>query len=80
MSDDLLKQLRKGPLRDDYATAVTMSEAADRIEQLEAALKRLNDCFQRSSPLFGAQWCRSVHISDALIEDVRAALGEKKDD
>jgi hypothetical protein len=61
-------------------TLYRMLEMADRIEQLETLLKRLDDCFQRSAPLFGAQWCRSVHISDALIEDVRAAVGEKKGD
>jgi hypothetical protein len=59
---------------------IGISQCLSRIEQLEALLKRLNVCFQVSAPLFGAQWCRSVHISDALIEDVRAAVGEKKDD
>ena len=38
MSDDLVKRLHRGPLRDDYETAVTMSEAANRIEKLEEAL------------------------------------------
>lgn len=38
---DLVKRLRKGPLRDDYETAVTMSEAADHIEKLEEALRNI---------------------------------------
>jgi len=41
MTDDLVKRLHKGPLRDDYETAVTMSEAADRIKKLEAALREV---------------------------------------
>jgi hypothetical protein len=81
MTDDLVKRLRKRKLRVMSDAYEAIYEACDRIEQLEALLKRLDDCFQRSAPLFGAQWCRSVHISDALIEDARAALaGEKKDD
>ena len=41
MTDDLVKRLHKGPLRDDYETAVTMSEAASRIEKLQAALREI---------------------------------------
>ena len=41
MSDDLVKRLRRGPLQDDYETAVTMNDAADRIKKLEAEVKRL---------------------------------------
>ena len=67
MSDDLVKRLLKGPLQDDYETAVTMREAADRIEKLEAALRDLSD---------GWECCP---VSQAMRRVAREAL-EGKDD
>jgi len=68
MTDDLVKQLRRGPLRDDYETAVTMSEAADRIEDLERIIREdtkllcayhkwceMNGCAPSSSDLISAR-------------------------
>ena len=63
MTDDLVKRLHKGPLRDDYETAVTMSKAADRIEKLEAALRRYRD----ETPL-GHQPHMIAHEIDTLLD------------
>jgi hypothetical protein len=68
MTDDLVKRLRRGPLQDDYETAVTMNDAADRIEKLEAALyeiAHLNNMRDRFSSEI-----------DTVISNV---LGEKND-
>jgi hypothetical protein len=66
MTDDLMKRLR-GSKGDIYQMVCMMSEAADRIEQLEAALR---DIACTCSTGCGGQHseCRA-----------RAALGEKKD-
>lgn len=41
--DDLVKRLRKGPCLDSIDTYEMTQEAADRIEQLEAALRKLDN-------------------------------------
>ncbi len=73
MTDDLVKRLR------DYAEQWKVStfpniadEAADRIEQLEAALRMLIEAHENDwhpMKVNGAEWFTA-----------RAALGEKKDD
>jgi hypothetical protein len=68
MDDDLVKRLRRRTLPTDmggltvYDEDPMCHEAADRIEQLEAALETV---------------MRSAGHTEA---DIRAALGEKKDD
>jgi hypothetical protein len=66
MTDDLVKRLRYEQDRLD-------DEAADRIEQLEAALQKISDldCYIDDGKQF--------HIG-YFGEIARAALGEKKDD
>jgi hypothetical protein len=74
MTDDLVKRLRDSCYlafddnTNDYATAI---EAADRIEQLEAALREIKE--MTPDPEFG-----TLPI-DAAIKVALAALGEKKD-
>ena len=64
MTDDLVKRLRSKNCCD--ATKCNCDEAADRIEQLEAALR----FYAEYQPAFLHQDFRAV---------ARAALGEKKD-
>ena len=69
MTDDLVKRLRK---RGEFVgtTPVMCNEAADRIEQLEAALRNIYD-----------KWENGVGICDVIdaMDAAHAALGEKKD-
>jgi hypothetical protein len=73
MTDDLVKRLRE--YADYRATADDLSRclfsAADRIEQLEAALRKI--VAMTPDPEFG-----TLPIESA-IKVARAALGEKKD-
>ena len=59
MSDDLVKRLRAGCVTGNYEglkfiesakSNATMNEAADRIEQLEAALRELAETFRATVP------------------------------
>ena len=70
MTDDLVKRLRK---RGEFVgtTPAMCNEAADRIEQLEAALREI--VAMTPDPEFG-----TLPIESA-IKVSRAALGEKKD-
>ena len=77
--DDLVKRLRDFEqwMRDPEDQKFTLSsdlfdEAADRIEQLEAALREI--VAMKPDPEFG-----TLPIESA-IKVARAALGEKKDD
>jgi len=54
-------------------------EAADRIEQLEAIMRKLVEPFKASKLLFGAQHLRSVRVGDQVVEELLAAM-EGKDD
>jgi hypothetical protein len=79
--DDLVKRLLE-PVIDPFFGPVIepiKKEAADRIEQLESLLKKLDDKFASYKPYFGAEHSCDVNISFALIEEIRAALREKKD-
>ena len=59
--------------------AGVVDEKHNRIEQLESLLKKLDDKFAPYKPYFGAEHSCNVNISFALIEEIRAAIGEKKD-
>ncbi len=69
MTDDLVKRLRD--LVNDDDTEMLAWEAADRIEQLEAALRDVLDA-----------WENSVVIAEVwrAIDTARVALGEEDDD
>jgi hypothetical protein len=73
--DDLVKRLRSPAIvfyeysADDGAI---FSEAADRIEQLGAALRQIAELSDKGSPTVFARDC-------VFSEIARAALGEKKD-
>ena len=64
MTDDLVKRLR-GSKGDIYQMVCMMSEAADRIEELETALKRA---------------AHELDMEGLENDYALAALGEKKDD
>jgi len=72
MTDDLVKRLHKGPLRDDYETAVTMSEAADRIEKLEEALREIAasawDCNGKTCEHCRPNSCQNAFIARKALE------------
>jgi len=72
MTDDLVKRLRDKNCCD--ATKCNCDEAADRIEQLEAALQGLFDNFLELHAKEGCDCddCEAVRFA-------RAALGEKTD-
>ena len=82
MTDDLVKCLRDSCYlafddgTNDYGTA---EEAADRIEKLEAIMRKLVEPFKASKLLFGAQHLRSVRVGDQVVEELLAALEEKDD-
>jgi HAMP domain-containing protein len=63
MTDDIVKRLRKGAEYED--DSIVMDVAADRIEQLEAALDDMGQYISRADWLY-------------LKPETRAALGEKK--
>jgi hypothetical protein len=77
MTDDLVKRLRELNTFEWHARPATTKEtcfaAADRIEQLEAALREIAD---------GARDVDKSYISlfHELQFEARAALGEKKND
>ncbi len=78
MTDDLVKRLRDTGEGDmylaPYTTKVLIDTAADRIEHLEAALKKmLTKCTWAKRE----QWCGCIDCNCVIA---RAALGEKKDD
>lgn len=86
MSDDLVKRLRDSCYlafddnTNDYATAI---EAADRIEQLEAALHLGIDMREKQKAYFKRRFqdvlldCKKAE--SAFDKAAIAALGEKKD-
>ena len=69
MSDDLMQRVR-----DKYTSPQDVAEAADRIEQLEAIMRKLVEPFKASKPLFGEQYLRSVRVGDQVVEELLAAL------
>ena len=73
MTDDLVKRLRKGVMCGDDPI---VDEAADRIEELEAALRRMLLEFDFL--------IESGHLPDIrrdiIFDDARVALGEIKND
>jgi len=85
MSDDLtlVRRLRELNTFEWHARPATVKEicfaAADRIEQLEAIMRKLVEPFKASKPLFGEQHLRSVRVGDQVVEELLAAL-EGKDD
>jgi hypothetical protein len=66
---ELVERMRKEIVQDNFVGL--LDEAADRIEQLEAALRSLYEWYDRDGSVGGA--------SD-VFEDNRVALGQKADD
>ena len=79
MSDDLVKRLRN-PTNWDWEMQDIGTEAANRIEQLEAIMQKLVEPFKKAAPLFGAQHVRSIKVGDQVVEELLAALEGKKDE
>ena len=82
MTDDLVLHLRRGEVSikmPDGSVQLVNHVAADRIEALEEIMQKLAEPFKKAAPLFGAQNLRSVRVGDQVIEELLAALGEKKD-
>lgn len=87
MTDDLVKRLRD--IVNDDDTEMLAWDAADRIEQLEAALRNLITACDKGKmkPIIGvsgmtitanikSSWINNVETW--AVEEARAALGEKK--
>ena len=68
MTDNLVKRLREKAFRTE--TYELLEEAADRIEKLEAALRRIID---------RAEYRMGHHVTDAVCAIAKEAL-EKKDE
>ena len=68
MTDDLVERLREKAFRTE--TYELLEEAADRIEKLEAALRRIID---------RAEYRMGHHVTDAVCAIAKEAL-EKKDE
>ena len=66
MTDDLVKRLRQGVMCGDDPI---VDEAADRIEKLETALRRIID---------RAEYRMGHHVTDAVCAIARDALEETK--
>ncbi len=75
MTDDLLKRLREFDGWDVYGRPnfVICDEAADRIEELEKALREIADGVRDADKSY-------VSLFHELQFEAREALGEKKDD
>ena len=77
MTDDLVKRLRELNTFEWHARPATTKEtcfaAADRIEELEAALRKI-ETLELDPRNSGQMWV------EALRQIARKALGEKKDD
>jgi hypothetical protein len=74
MTDDLVKRLRT----ENEPTYALCDEAADRIQQLETALREIDKSASRGLKNYTGNVAFKIVREVALI--VRAALGEKKDD
>jgi hypothetical protein len=68
MSDDLVKRLRDLAAVERAPTAGALKKAADRIEKLETALRKV--CEDWDSPKFNTDW-------EALVE-ICGVFGERK--
>jgi hypothetical protein len=87
MTDDLVKRLRLIGERQQQCTACyklidTADEAADRIEQLETALRDKNDIAYVIDSHGMTHQCFTIVYRSALEnwrQEARLALGEKKD-
>jgi hypothetical protein len=78
MTDDLVKRLRDKNCCD--ATKCNCDEAADRIEQLEAALRKTHSVLFMSIDYRGYEGGPlSMPFASLAEREARAALGEKKD-
>jgi hypothetical protein len=74
MTDDLVKRLREGACLHNQLEAYGLTtEAADRIEELEAALRKI-ETLELDPRNSGQMWV------EALRQIARAAIKEKKDD
>lgn len=83
MTDDLVKRLRTSKLRVMSDAYYLLHDAADRIEQLEAALRDVYEIYAGSEgipqPMTAAEGYL-LHLVREMANTARAALGEKKDD
>jgi hypothetical protein len=73
MTDDLVKRLRRDLASGLSASIGDTEEAADRIEELEAALRKIEN-LELDPRNSGQTWV------EALRQIARKALGEKTDD
>ena len=71
--DDLVKRLRTSKLRVMSDAYYLLHDAADRIEQLEAALRKIADGPRDADKSY-------AELFVEVCMEARAALGEKKDD
>jgi len=70
MTDDLVKRLRVGPTIDSFESMEIMTQAADRIEQLESALREI----ENTDNWEGMDW-----VGDGSPRWIaRAAIGEER--
>ena len=78
MTDDLVKRLLEPVIDPFFGPLIEpiKKEAADRIEQLEAALRSLFGTFMELNMAHKECDCHECSV----IRAARAALGEKKDD
>jgi hypothetical protein len=98
MTNDLVKRLRiigawktpGGPLPSEEMIKphLTCEEAASRIEELEAALRTIDNAIPKNDPILPAICLIAGDIAEGALNGTwpafgvipRAALGEKKDD
>lgn len=80
MIDDIVKEAQLAMWTSYCDMKMELQDAKDRIEQLEAIMKKLVEPFKKAAPLFGAQYVRSIKVGDQVVEELLAALEEKNDD
>lgn len=72
MSDDLVKRLRDFPVRDCCSQR---AEAADRIEQLEAALRTIDNAIPKNDPTLPAICLIAGDIAEGALNGTWPAFG-----
>jgi hypothetical protein len=94
MTDDLVKRLQWSAFKfcgkgeQENLASDAMSEAADRIELLEAALRTIDNAIPKNDPMAPAIFLVAGDIAEAALNGTwpafgvmpRAALGEKNHD
>jgi hypothetical protein len=75
MTDDLVKLLRVGPTCDSFESMETMTEAADRIEQLEAALRTIDNAIPKNDPTLPAICLVAGDVAEGALNGTWPAFG-----